>query len=73
MYNSGDDLSAIVCDPGSLILKTGYAGDDFPRSLKNSVRFLYTTTMDIQHLSTLLSLLIVSLCIIVCWYCEWKR
>ena len=41
MYHSGDDLSAIVCDPGSLVFKVGYAGDDFPRSLKYSVSIYY--------------------------------
>jgi hypothetical protein len=36
-YHSGDDIGAVVCDPGSYYLKVGFAGDDYPRSYKSSV------------------------------------
>ena len=38
MYNSGDELGALVCDVGSCAIRVGYAGEDYPKSYTPSVR-----------------------------------
>ena len=37
MYNSGEDIGAIVADIGSFATRIGYAGDDMPKAHLPSV------------------------------------
>lgn len=38
MFNSGDDVGAIVADIGSFATRVGFAGEDIPRAYFPTVR-----------------------------------
>jgi actin-related protein len=40
MYNSGDDIGAIVADIGSFASRVGFAGDDQPKAYLPTVKSL---------------------------------
>ena len=70
MYNSGDELGAIVCDIGNYAARLGYAGEDFPKAYMPSVS---TLILYKYRIKTVLYSFFLNVLLLVYWCLKFQR